>query len=146
TYKGSDGAPKGSFRKTGPPGIVTTPSGDPLIQDLKKNNELVVPFDKDDLTLLLRETIEDAFKLAPRVSSRWSDSMVTITFHKYPGIHGCSVIARESPLCCTMSPCPMCSLCGALIAEGLDKVVTLNKCSIAPSSRNITAVFSILPY
>jgi hypothetical protein len=141
----SEGYPKGSFRTSGPPGLVTSPFCDPLIQDLKKKNELVVPYEREDLTLLLRETIEDVFRLAPRVSARWSDNTVAITFHHYPGISGCRVVARESPRCCTISPCPVCSLCGALIAEGLEKVVALEQCSIVPSSRNVVAVFSFLP-
>ena len=145
TYKGSEGSPKGSFRETGPSGLVTTPSCDLLIQQLRKNNDLVIPYDKEDLTRLIRETIEDVFKFAPQVSARWSDTTVTITFHEYPAIIGCSLIAQESPQGCSMSPCPVCSLCGALIAEGLEKVVKLNKCSIAPGSRNVTAVFTILP-
>ena len=144
-YTGSEGYPVGSFRTTGPPGLVTTPFSDPLIQYLKKRHELVVPYDKEDLTWLLRETIEDVFRFAPRVSALWSDSTVLITFHDYPAINGCRVIAQESVHCCAMSPCPVCSLCGALIAEGLEKVIVLDQCSIVPSSRNVVAVFSLLP-
>ena len=144
-FGGSEGYPKGSFRTSGPPGLVTTPFCDPLIQDLKKRHELVIPYDKDDLTLLLRETIEDVFKFAPWVSVKWDDSTVAITFHNYPAINGCGVVTQESPQCCAMSPCPVCSLCGALIAEGLEKVIALEQCSIVPASRNVVAIFSILP-
>jgi hypothetical protein len=145
TAKGGVGSAPGSFRETGPAGIVTTPSSDLLIQDLKKNNALVVPDNEDNLTQLLRETIEDVLKLAPRVSARWSGSTVTLTFHDYPSIYGCNVIARSSVEYCTMNPCPMCSLCGALIAEGRDKVVALDRCSPGPSSKDVTAVFSVVP-
>ena len=145
TYKGSEGSPKGSFRETGPSGLVTTPSCDLLIQQLRKNNDLVIPYDKEDLTRLIRETIEDVFKFTPRVSARWEGSTVTITFHGYPSINSCEVLAQASSLCCTMNPCPMCSLCGVLIAEGIDKVVTLDKCTVSLSSPDVTAFFSILP-
>ena len=144
TYKEIEGCPTGSFRNTGPPGLVTTPFCDPLIQDLKKRHEMVIPYDKEDITLLLRETIEDILKFAPRVSATWNSSTITITFHKYLAINGCSVIAKESPQCCSMSPCAVCSLCGALIAEGLERVVVLEKCSISPFSRDVVAVFSVL--
>ena len=141
----SVGSAPGSFRESGPPGLVTTPSSDLLIQDLKKNNALVIPNNEENITQLLRETIEDVLKLSPRVSARWSGSTVTITLHHYPSLYGCNVIARSSPDYCGMNPCPVCSLCGALIAEGRDKVVTLERCSPSPTSKDVTATFSIAP-
>jgi hypothetical protein len=145
SYTESEGSAQGSFRETGPPGLVIIPLCDPLIQELKKRNALVIPDKEAEITVLLRETIEDVFKLAPRVSAIWQSNSVTITFHDYPYINGCKIIAQESPDCCTMNPCPMCSLCGVLIAEGRDKVVTLDKCTVSLSSPDVTAVFSILP-
>jgi hypothetical protein len=144
-YDGKQGSEKGSFREKGPEGLVITPSCDLLIQDLTKRNALLIPNNEENLTQLLQETIEDIFKFAPRVTARWFGNSVTITFHDYPAIDGCKVIAQESPDCCAMSPCPMCSLCGVLIAEGKDKVVTLDQCTISSSSRNVIAVFSLVP-
>ena len=145
TYDGKEGSEKGSFREKAPAGLVTPPSCDLLIEDLRKRNALVIPDTRENISLLLRETIEDVLKFASRVSSSWSGSTVTITFYYYPYIYGCKVIAEKSPQCCAMSPCPACSLCGALIAEGLDKVITLDRCSVSSSSKDVTAVFSILP-
>jgi hypothetical protein len=136
---------KGSFRETGPAGLVTIPSSDLLIHDLKKKNSLVIPENEENITQLLRETIEDVVKLAPRVSARWSGSTVTLTFHDYPSMYGCKVIARSSPEYCSMNPCPMCSLCGALICEGINKIVALDQCSPGSSSKDVTTVFSLVP-
>jgi hypothetical protein len=145
SYDGKQGSEKGSFREKGPAGLVTSPSCDLLIENLKKKNALVIPDKKEDISLLISETIEDVLKFAPRVSSRWNGSTVAITFHNYPNIEGCKVILQKSMPCCTMSPCPACSLCGALIAEGLDKVVLLDQCLVSPSSKDITSIFSIVP-
>lgn len=145
TEKLSIGSTPGSFRETGPPGLVTIPSSELLIQDLKKKNALIIPDNEENITQLLRETIEDVLKLAPRVSARWSGTTVTLTFHDYPSIYGCNVIARSSRDYCSMNPCPVCSLCGALIAEGRDKVVMLEGCSPGLSSKDVIAVFSIVP-
>jgi hypothetical protein len=144
TYDGKQGSEKGPFREKGPAGLVITPSCDLLIQDLRKRNALVIPDNEEKLTQLLRETIEDVFKFAPQLSAKWSGSTVTITFHDYSSIDGCKVIAQESPDCCIMTPCPMCSLCGALIAEGRDRVVTLDQCITSSSSWDVTAIFTIL--
>ncbi len=145
TYDGKQGSEKGSFREKGPAGLITTPSCDLLIQDLRKHNALVIPDTEENITQLLREIIEDVFKFAPHLSAKWNKSTVTVTFHEYPSVEGCKVIAQVSPDCCAMNPCPMCCLCGVLIAEGRDRIVTLDRCSITSPKGDVTAVFSILP-
>jgi hypothetical protein len=145
SYKESErSAVKGSLREIGPAGLVTVPLGDPLIQELRLRNALVIPDKEAEITVLLREIIEDVFKIAPRVSAKWGNNSVTLTFHNYPSAGGCKTIAQGSPNCCSMNPCPLCSLCAALIAEGKDKVVTLDKCSFPSSSNDVTVLFSIL--
>jgi len=142
-YDGSDISAEHSFPKPGPEGIVTIPSCDPLIQDLKKRNSLIIPDKEEQITQLLSEIIRDIFEFAPHVSAIWTSSTATITIHRYRFITGCRVILQESPGCCTRNPCPVCSLCGTLIAQGTGKVVTLKKCSISPSDKDIIAVFQI---
>ena len=145
TYQGGHVQSGDSFSLSGPTGLVTVPSCDPLIADLKKTNTLPETDSPDEITRLLRETITGIFEFAPEVSASWQDNTVTVTFHGYRFIDGCQVVARESPRCCSMHPCAACSLCGALIAGCMDRVVSLDQCSSDPSSRNITAVFSVLP-
>jgi hypothetical protein len=144
-YEGSPVSVKGSFKDTVPAGLVTAPSCDLLIQDLKKRNAMIVPDREEELSFLLEETISDILKFAERVSILWGKNSVTVTFYAYTCMDGCEIVARESPRCCTISPCPSCSLCGALIAEGLDRVVVLTRCSAGPSPKDVTAVFTILP-
>ena len=143
-YKGSTVSAKESFPKTGPEGLVIVPSCDPLIRELRRRNALVIPNNEEKLTQLLHESISEIFEFAPRVSVRWHGSMVTITFQRYRFIAGCKFIAQESPGCCTRNPCPVCSLCGALISEGTTKVVMLDQCSVSSSSQDVNAVFSIV--
>jgi hypothetical protein len=135
----------GSFKETGPPGIVTPPSCDLLIEDLRENHGLVIPNKKEEVTNLIRETIEDVYKFAPKVSVQWKESRVTITFYDYLYIDGCKAIAQKSRTCCGVSPCPACSLCGAFIALGLDTVVSLDYCIVSSSPKDITASFLLLP-
>jgi hypothetical protein len=145
TYLGGYVQSGDSFSLSGPTGLLKVPSCDPLIDDLKKSNTLPKTNNTEEITRLLRETISGIFEFAPDVSASWQNNTVTVTFHGYRFIDGCQVIARESPRCCSMHPCAACSLCGALIAESMDTVVSLDYCSSDPSSRNITAVFSLLP-
>ena len=145
TYMGTNVSVKESFPKTGEAGLVTIPSCRPLIQDLQKRNALVIPENEEQITQLLRETIGDIFELAPRASVQWHGSTVTITCHRYRFIEGCRFIAQESPGCCIRHPCPACSLCGALIAEGTGNVIALEQCSMSSSFRDVNLVFRILP-
>jgi len=144
-YDGTAISAKKSFPETGQKGLVTIPSCDPLIQQLRKRNNLKIPDNDENITQLLRETTGEIFEFAPRVSTRWQSTTVTITFHRYRFIAGCQYMARESPGCCTRNPCPACSLCGVLLAAGTDRVVALEQCSVSASSRDVNLVFQILP-
>lgn len=135
-----------SVEQTGSEGLVTPPSCDLLIRDLKKRNAMVIPEEEEELSVLMSEAVEDVFKFAQRISVEWRGDKVSVTFHKYPFIDGCKVTALESPECCAMSPCPACSLCGTLIAEGGERIVTLDRCSANSSTEDVTAVFSIVPF
>ena len=145
TYSGSLVSPKDAFTKTGTGGLILTPCCDPWIQDLKQRNAMVIPNSEEDLIVLINETMSEVFEFASRVSGSMSDTTISLTFHGYQFIDGCKAMTHESEELCAMNPCPACSLCGVLIAEGTDKVVTLDRCSVNPSSQDVTAVFSVLP-
>lgn len=144
TYTGGMVSAQGSFPETGQKGLVTVPSCDPLIQDLRKRNRLVMPDTEERLTQLLRETAGEIFELAPQISVRWNGSRIVITLHRYRFIDGCEFIEKESRDCCSRHPCPVCSLFPALIAHGTDKVVTLEQCSVSPSRHDLILVCSLV--
>ena len=110
TYTGGMVSAKGSFPETEQKGLVTVPSCDPLIQDLRKRNGLVIPDNEERLTQRLRETAGEIFELAPKVSVRWNGNRIAITLHRYRFIDGCGFIAQASGDCCTRHPCPVRSL------------------------------------
>jgi hypothetical protein len=144
TYSGGIIPAKEPLLDTSERGMVTIPTCDPLIQVLKKSHGLVIPGNKEQVTQVLRETAGEIFELAPRVSVRWNQNAITIILQKYRFIEGCKVIAREAPDSCIHSPCPVCSLFGALIAEGMDRAVTLEQCSTSPSHEDLVMVWSIV--
>jgi hypothetical protein len=144
-YDGTAVSAKKSFPETGPEGLVTVPSCDPLVQQLMKRNDLVIPDNNENLSQLLRETLGEIFEFAPRVSTRWHGNTVTVTLHRYRFVAGCQLISLEAPGCCSRNPCPACSLCGVLIAAGTDRVIGLEQCSVSASGRDINLVFQVLP-
>ena len=146
-YTGGPVSAKKPFSRTEPTGLIITPCCDPWIQDLRKRHALVIPAKEEELIILINEIMGDIFEFAYRVSGTCRDkTTITLTFHNYKFIDGCKAIAQKSGNFCSMSPCPVCCLCGVLIAEGTDTVVTLDKCSINSSSRDVTVVFSMRPF
>jgi hypothetical protein len=145
TYSGRNVPAKDSFPKTGTAGLIITPSCEPWIQDLRKKNALSVPDNIAELITLISETIQEVYEFSSRVSGSWHGDTVSLTFQDYIFIDGCKSLVQESEEFCTMNPCPVCSLCGALLAEGTDRVVTVDQCSINPKSHDVTVVFSIMP-
>lgn len=132
-----------SFPLSGPAGMVTIPSCYPLLRD-----QVITPPEKenrDEVIRLLRETLIGLFDFASALSTDWQDHTITVTMHKYRFSAGCQIIARESPRCCSMHPCPACSLCGALLAQSMDMVISLDRCSPGTDPEEITAVFTLLP-
>lgn len=144
TYSGGSIPGKDPLLDASERGLVTIPTCDPLIQSLKKRNRLLVPENKEQVIQVIRETGGEIFELAPRVSVRWNANTITITLKKYRFIEGCRVIAREAPDSCIHSPCPVCSLFGVLIAEGMDKAVTLELCSAGPLQEDLNITWSII--
>jgi len=124
-----------------PHGLMTVPPSDPLVKDLRKRNALVIPKGNEELSVLLRETIVDISEFASRISITWESDLITITLHEYRFIDACRFASSESPQSCGRYPCPACSLCGSLIAEGMNTIVALDKCMVS-SPQDITAVFS----
>jgi hypothetical protein len=139
-YSGTVSA-KGSFTEEEPRGLVTIPTSDPLIQDLRKRNALVIPTRAEDLSILINETISDVYEFASYTTTTWDRNSVTITLHEYRFVEGCLFARSQSTHCCARYPCPVCSLCGTMIAECINKAVALEQCS-ASSSQDVTAVFS----
>lgn len=135
---------KGSFSPKDE-GLITIPSSDLLIQSLRERNALVIPNRKEELNVLLSETICEVFEFASHISPVWENEKVMIKMHDYRYIEGCLLARSESPDCCSRYPCPACSLCGVLITEGIESIVSLDQCSVGLSSADVCAVFSIMP-
>jgi hypothetical protein len=102
-----------------------------------------MPESEEELSVLISEVIGDILEFAQAVSTSWEKDTVTITLHGYRFIDGCLFSRSVSPHCCTRYPCPACSLCGTLLAEGTSKIVTLEQCSVS-TPQDISAVFRLI--
>jgi len=69
--------------------------------------------------------------------------MISVTLNDYRLIDGCRAVNRESPRCCVVNPCPICSLFASVYAEGTGNVIQVEQCNPDPKKPDVNAVFSI---
>ena len=129
----------------GAAGLVTVPSGEPLLSEVRDRHQLVIPADPDALSELIREVGVDLLEVADRIRNERDGRTITITMEGYRLIAGCIAMSAESPRCCSTHPCPVCSLVACLLAEGLGTVIQVERCSPDAERQSVTAVFSFLP-
>ena len=109
-------------------GILIPPSASALLQYLKKNNQVIIPEDREGLSLLLRELTEEVLEIADSMKVSWNEETLQVRIDGYRLISGCRSITLESPACCTMNPCPFCSLVATCIVEGTAQPVRVDSC------------------
>lgn len=125
-------------------GILVPPSGYPLLWEMKKANLPVIPADEALLPGLLNEVMTDVFGVADRVTVLHEGSAVSVTMEGFRLLNGCMVMTAESPACCTMNPCPVCSLAACILAEGTGLVVRAERCTPDERQKTVTAIFTLM--
>jgi len=147
SYNGDDTTVRGdSFViPPGPSGLLVEPTACPLMRELREQNHLVVPDGPAVLPDLLREVGVDLLEVADRLTVDIDTTMVTVRIEGFRLITGCRAIQQESPKCCLVSPCPVCSLVACLLVEGTGSVIQMERCSPDNKGMAITLVFSFVP-
>ncbi len=126
------------------PGILLTPSASPLIDYLERKGGLEVPSGEPELLHAIREICEDVLELAEKVVIEREGETLVMSVKGYRLYPGCLSIATESPKCCTMHPCGICSLVACLLARGLSVPWHLEHVRIEEGRRGLVVVFRSL--
>ena len=134
-----------SFQLSGRGGVLVEPSCAPLLADLRARHGLQVPSDPPGLDTLFAGLGEDILECATSVRVERREDTVLVTLFGYLFIGGCRAMAAESPRCCMVSPCPVCSLFGAILAESAQKPVEIQSCQPEKNKNSVTAAFLIRP-
>lgn len=146
SYAPLPGKHSGTFvTENGAYGIVTTPSGAPLLRLLGEEHGFVLPEERASLIRAAREALVDALEVAEGVSGSWEGESAIFMLTGYRLIEGCSYVRSASPKCCTMYPCPVCSLIGCILSRGLKRPVTLEQVAVEPGMKGVRLVFSTGP-
>jgi hypothetical protein len=122
---------------------MTPPSGEALFNDLRKSTGLTVPDTLDQILVMIQETGEDLLEIAESVKAQKTGDGISITLTGYQLIDGCLVVGSESPACCLMNPCAICSLFGVILSEGLNTAVMIEQCSHSKKESQVEILFTL---
>jgi len=147
TYTGNDASVGGDSFVTppGPAGLLVDPSARPLLDELRQRYHLVIPTDSTALPDIIREVGIDLIEVADRVTVDIDATTITIRMEGYRLIAGCMAMQQESPRCCLVSPCPVCSLVACLLVEGTKNVIQTERCIPDTRESSVTLVYSFGP-
>jgi hypothetical protein len=146
-YKGDDTLIRGDSFVTppGPAGLLVIPSSAPLRLGLRERSQLGVPAGGAVLPDLFRETGVDLLEVADRVITKIDATTITVRMEEYRLIGGCRAMRQESPRCCLVSPCPVCSLFAVLAVEGTGRAVQVDQCTPGDGESSVTLVLTLVP-
>ncbi|NLV27979.1 MAG: hypothetical protein GXY48_12585 [Methanomicrobiales archaeon] len=122
-------------------GLLMHPQGKPLKDYLTSHSSLKIPHDENEIFSLIKETGVEILELADKINVSKTGEGYTITFLNFQLFSGCQAIQNESPACCLINPCPICSLFGVILAEGLNKPITLEHCTLEKSKKKIEILY-----
>jgi len=126
----------------GSTGLVMIPQGLPLLEQLRRDAGLVVPSSEPKILTSIGEVCTDILEISERTDAVRSGDNIVVTLDRYRLFSGCSAVRAESPKCCTMIGCPVCSLVACMIAEGLRRPCTLSRVEADEKNKNLTLIYA----
>jgi len=125
-------------------GVQYRAMGSTILHQLKSGDNLVIPTGSiAQLGTCISEVMNDTLSLAEKVTVATTDKSVIITLDGFAMKKTCLALQAESPKCCTMVGCPVCSLMAAIITEGAGRDV--ESTSAVLNGSTLTVSFALLP-
>ncbi|MDD1718653.1 MAG: hypothetical protein LUQ25_01210 [Methanoregulaceae archaeon] len=118
---------------SGGSGVQVVPSGAPLLGYLRESSGLRLPPDSPALGNAVIEVLTDVLEVADEATAVREGESVFVRLRGYRLVSGCLAVRKESPKCCTMHPCPVCSLVACMYASGLSRPVSVTRVDVDPS-------------
>ena len=125
----------GFTHHSGSVGTLNPPLAATILDDLKRDNDLILPREYSLLMGAIREVCEDLLSVTGRVEVRRKGDTVTLDLHNYLLLSACTHRREVSPASCTLCPCSICSLIACMIAEGLGCEVSLSQVALDETAR-----------
>jgi hypothetical protein len=122
-------------------GVIVAPSALPLLDYLKERHGLTIQAGDDGIFTTVREVCEDVIEIADKVDVFREGDSIIAKVNGYRLCKGCSFLMQESPKCCTMNPCGICSLISCILALGLQQPVSIGHISADHQRKTLELVF-----
>jgi hypothetical protein len=123
-------------------GVLTIPSGMPLLTMMGQNHSVTIPTTETELFEAMREVNQNLLEVADEVTVIRSDMGIVMTLKNYHLISGCIAARKESPRTCLVAPCPVCSLAGVMVALGIGKRCAMEQVLIDEKEGSIEVYFT----
>jgi len=124
--------------------MVTVPSGVPLLMMLMNDHGLKIPDDEDLLFHMIEDLFEGLLGITEKVGIERSGDALLVTLYGYSLISGCKCVSAESPRCCALAPCPVCSLVACMVTLSLNVPCTIVSAVPDLRKRRLSVVISPL--
>ncbi|HDR72949.1 MAG TPA: hypothetical protein ENN85_03435 [Methanoculleus sp.] len=118
-------------------GVLTPPSGSYLLESLEQKYAVVIPHQQEELFAAISGVCEDVLEIAEKASVARTGDGITVELHRFRLYQGCTALKQESPRCCSMAPCPVCSLIASMIARGLDTTTSIDTVAFDDGSQTV---------
>jgi hypothetical protein len=118
-------------------GVIMPPSGSYLLESLEQNYAVSIPHRDEELFTAIAGICEEVLEIAEKVSTVKSGDNISVELHQFRLYQGCQVLRQESPRCCSMAPCPVCSLIASMIAKGLGRTSSIESVVFDDRSRSV---------
>jgi hypothetical protein len=127
---------------SGGAGILLQSSGEVIMSELKSSYKLTIPDTDEELAVCIREIGEELLEIADKILVSVSDEAFTVTMKNYRLADGCYKMGKESPACCMIYPCPICSLFAMVLAEGRKLPVQVERCRTLKRKSDVEVIYS----
>jgi len=126
-------------------GVTMVPAGEPLRSLLEHEYGLTIPTSEQDLFSAIKDICSDVLEIADDVTVTKASETVVVDLYNYHLIDGCRTVRAVSPKCCTVYPCPVCSLMACILAQGLGRPVVFENVVVNQKKGNLQLIYAFLP-
>lgn len=131
------------------PGIISDPSCTSLMELLKERHSLQIPLNTEGGDTLIQqimgEALVECMGVAGRVTIKKAGEDTIVDLEGFSLISGCRTVRNESPKCCTVSPCPVCSIIAGIYAEMRGEIVKIVEANPDYEKQILSIILSRVP-
>ena len=118
-------------------GIVSVPTGLPLLERLESDYRLIIPSVEENLYEAIQEVLVEVLEVAETIQFKRIGNCLSFYILGFRFLPTCLKIQKQSPNCCTVVPCPICSLIACMVSRGLQVPLTFQPVTPVPEEDGI---------